>query len=46
MKQYFFTFLIIAILLACLLGCTKQPKVENKYETIGKALGTIGNGKK
>ena len=41
MKQYFFASLIIIVLLACLLGCTKQPTVENKYNSIGKALGKI-----
>jgi len=41
-KQYFFASLIIVILLACLLGCTKtQPKVEDKYKSIGTALGKI-----
>jgi len=41
MKQYFFASLIIVFLLACLLGCVKASKTENKYENIGKALGTI-----
>ena len=45
-KQYFFASLIIIVLLACLLGCTKQPTVENKYNSIGKALGKIVKWKK
>jgi len=42
--------IIWVLILFCflsLLGCaTKETKNENKYETMGKALGTIGNGKK
>ena len=39
--------LLIILILLGLLSCTpKQSQNENKYETISKALGTIGNGKK
>jgi len=42
-----FIWILILFCLLLSLGCAaKETKIENKYETMGKALGTIGNGKK